>query len=324
MAREPSEPDPATRFVAPADTVRILPPGNRPKKRPALPPVEDRKEVSGDSLMVKRRAFDESRVDRDRRGRFADIPGAGDDAPAKPSSQVRLAVRADDARRTQGQNPSNFPHPVTGHLMSKSEIGDTYEALFNAHGGQMLVAKYGDPPYTMVARAGGTGSRTTPLDFTVDHRAGELKSLNAAAPNQKTAMAAASVRRKEEAAAEAGLDPLLVVQVIDQPNRTVQVYVLEAFASKAVSRMTPVGEYAYSLADFESAQKLTGHHGKREQRAQAQGLKLAAKAAREPDREDEGSPDTDEDRPAQPGDRVIELRDGVPHVYTEPEPSEHG
>lgn len=248
--------------------------------------------------------WDEADHSRDRRGRFADIPGVGDDAPRRGAAS-RFAARTDDARLSQGQNPSHFVHPVTGHTMGKSEIGDTYEALFAQHGARLLEDRYQPPPpFTEVARLGGTGSRTTPLDFTIDGRGGELKSLSARAQNQKTAMRRAAVERKEQAAADAGLGPLLVAQVVDQETRTVQVYGLEAFASKQVTTMTHLGSYTYSLDDFEAAQQRTGHHAQRDARADAQ-----SKA-------DAGLGIDDEGLPIQPGDRVIELRDGVPHVYT--------
>lgn len=182
----------------------------------------------------------------------------------------RFAVRPDDARRQQGQVRSNFVHPVTGHSMGQTEVGDTYEALFEQHGAPLLTGKYGDPPYMAIARAGGTGTRTTALDFRVDHRGGELKSLSISTPNQKTAITREEVARKEAAVAAAKLDPLLVVQVVDQKGMSVKVYGFEAFASKAVSRMEYLGEYSYTLDDFEAAQRKTGHHEKREARAAAQ------------------------------------------------------
>jgi HK97 family phage portal protein len=185
-------------------------------------------------------------------------------------SNRRFAVRPDDARRSQGQTRSNFIHPVTHHAMGKSEVGDTYEALFEQHVAGLLTERYGNPPYQAIAKAEGTGSRTTALDFSVDHRGGELKSLSAATPNQKTAIKREEVVRKEAAVAEAGLEPLLIVQVVDQQNMSVKVYAFDAFASKAVSKMDYLGGYSYTLADFEAAQKRTGHHEKREARATAQ------------------------------------------------------
>jgi hypothetical protein len=215
------------------------------------------------TISLKRRAFDESRVRRDGDGQFADIPGVGDDAPA---SNSRFATRADDARRSQGQTRSNFVHPATQAPMGKTETGDTYEALFEAKGAPLLEARYGGG-YEAIAVTGGWLSRNTPLDFKVGEHGGELKSLSSKSQNQKTAIKKEEVERKQKAVAEAGLKPLLVVQVVDQDAGKVQVYAFEEFASKAVKKMEHVGSYDYTLADFEEAQKKTGHHDKREARA---------------------------------------------------------
>jgi hypothetical protein len=260
------------------------------------------------TIAVKRRTFDESHVHRDQEGQFADIPGVGDDAPRRGAAS-RFAARADDARRVQGQNPSHFVHPSTGHLMGKSEIGDTYEALFAQHAAEMLLERYGPPPYQEVAREGGTGARTTPLDFRVDDKGGELKSLSAAAANQKTAMRKAAVERKEAAVAAENLGPLLIAQVVDQETMTVEVFAYEAFASKVVNRMTPLGSYRYTLDDFAAAQQRTGHHAQREARAAAQ------KTTGAPEELPPGDDWVDEGA-ILPGDTVVELRDGIPHIYT--------
>lgn len=232
-----------------------------------------RRERQAMTLSVKRRtrAFRESDVVRDEDGRFADVPGRGDDAPATPArgTTVRRAVRADDARRTGRQTRSNFSHPVTGHAMGKTETGDTYEALFEAKGAPLLEERYGGS-YEAIAVTGGFQSRNTPLDFKVGEYGGELKSLSVNSTNQKTAIKKDEIERKEKAVADAGLKPLLVVQVVNQESGQVQVYAFEAFASKAVAKMEHVGGYSYSLEDFEAAQRKTGHHDKREARAAAQ------------------------------------------------------
>lgn len=252
---------------------------------------------AGLTLELKRRAFDESRVRRDGDGQFADVPGVGNDAPA---SNSRFATRADDARRSQGQTRSNFVHPATGAPMGKTETGDTYEALFEAKGAPLLENRYGGK-YEAIAVTGGWLSRNTPLDFKVGEHGGELKSLSINSLNQKTAIKKEEIERKQKAVADAGLKPLLVVQVIDQDAGKVQVYGFEEFASKAVKKMEHLGEYDYTLGDFEAAQMKSGHHDKREARA-------AGKSA-----------DTAKTEEFAPGDFVIQLIDGVPHVYTQPD-----
>lgn len=227
-------------------------------------PEQPRRERSSMSITLKR-TFREADVARDADGQFADIPGVGNDAPAA-GSRSNFASREDDARRSQGQTRSNFVHPVTGHALGKTETGDTYEALFEAKGAPLLEARY-PGTYEAIAVTGGWLSRNTPLDFKVGNRGGELKSLSSKSLNQKTAIKKEEIERKQKAVAEAGLEPLLVVQVIDQETGTVQVYAFEAFASKAVAKMEHVGSYNYALDDFEAAQKKTGHHHKREARA---------------------------------------------------------
>lgn len=172
------------------------------------------------------------------------------------------------------QTPSQFRHPDTGHKMGKTEIGDTFEALFQAKGAALLEQKFGGN-YELVSGqtkdGGGRGSRTTPLDFTLGSEyAGELKTLNKHAASQKTAIKAAEVARKQQAAKDGGMKPLLVVQVVDMDSKTIKVYSWPDFESKAVSRMQPVGEYSFTEADFKTAQGATGHWDKRQQRADAQ------------------------------------------------------
>lgn len=192
------------------------------------------------------------------------------------------------------QTPSEFRHPVTGHLMGKTEIGDTFEALFAAKGSHLLTAKYGGD-YQVISQK---GSRRTPLDFQLDHlHAGELKTLNRNARNQKTAIKADEARRKNEAAKAGGMSPLLVVQVVDTGNGQVKVYAFPGFASKTTQAMTHVGDYSYTAGDFRKAQETTGHWSQQKKRALSQGVKAAAGIA--------------------PGDTVIELRDGVPWIGTE-------
>lgn len=213
----------------------------------------------------------------------------------------RFATRVDDARLGQGQTRSNFIHPVTGHAMGKSEIGDTYEHLFAKHGADMVAKHEHTSDYHMIAGGendhGTRGSRTTPLDFRLDGtHGGEVKTLSASSANQKTAIKAEEVARKQEAVKKMGVKPLLVAQVVDQKKKEVHVYVHHEFASKAVARMEHVGSYKYSDKDFEEAQRKTGHWDKKEARAKAQ----------QPIPEEK----------IEKGDTVIETRQHHPHVYT--------
>ncbi len=184
-----------------------------------------------------------------------------------------MVDRTIDTGRAKVQTPSNFVHPSTGAQMGKTEIGDTYEQLFRARGAHLVEMHFGHP-YVEIAGAGsvkaGRSSRTTPLDFRLDdHFGGELKTLNINAQNKKTAIKREEQLRKIEEAARLGLEPLLVVQVVDQSKGEVSVFVFRGFASKAVSSMQHLGTYSYSREDFRRAQIRTGHWKQRHSRAAA-------------------------------------------------------
>ena len=141
--------------------------------------------------------------------------------------------------------------------MSKTEIGDTYEQLFNTHGAQLLAKKF-PGQYIPVSHAEG-GARNTPLDFQLNHTfGGELKTLSARSQNQKTAIKKDEIDRKLNALSGAKLKPLLVVQVVDQETGTVEVYAFPNFVSKVVRAMEYVGSYSYSADDFKRAQIAQG------------------------------------------------------------------
>jgi hypothetical protein len=177
-------------------------------------------------------------------------------------SQSRFATRKDDKRKAGGQTKSNFTNPQTGEPMSKTAIGDTYEELFRMRGAELLAKKY-KGPYLPVAHAetdSGRSSRTTPLDFRINHTfGGELKTLSAKSNNQKTAIKKDEVARKYSALIPDKLQPLLVVQVVDQDTNTVHVYSYPQFASKQVRAMEQLGSYSYSNDDFAAAQKALGY-----------------------------------------------------------------
>jgi hypothetical protein len=173
----------------------------------------------------------------------------------------------------RGQTPSAFVHPSTGAPMGKTEIGDTFEALFWKKGRALLESHFGHPYVEIAGAQAGGGARTarnTPLDFRLDHKyGGELKTLNVHAKNQRIAMKSEEVMRKQEAAKKNGWMPLIVVQVVDMQTGEVKVYVHEGFTSKRVHTMRHIGTYRYTQADFREAQKRKGHWDKRQRRAVA-------------------------------------------------------
>lgn len=172
------------------------------------------------------------------------------------------------AAEIAGQSPSHYIHPSTGHVMGKSEVGDTYEELFKAKGARMLEQRFGGHPYIRIA--GNEGARNVPLDFRLDSKyGGELKSLNINAKNQRIAMKTPEVIRKVQTAKKNGWNQLIVLQVVDQKTSTVHVYVHEGFQSTRVHRMEHLGSYTYTQKDFRHAQQRTGHWDKRHVRAVA-------------------------------------------------------
>src|SRR5215831_12623271 len=181
----------------------------------------------GDTLATVLAGWDERLHPRDRAGEFTREPGGG--------------VKVNPTGRRAEQTPSQFRHPATGHAMGKTEIGDTYEALFAARGKALLEKRFGGP-YRPISGAekttGGRGARNTPLDFALDHkRAGELKTMNRNATSHKTAIKKEEAARKNAAAADAGMTPLLVVQVVDPATGHVEVYAYPGFVSKTATAM---------------------------------------------------------------------------------------
>ena len=168
-------------------------------------------------------------------------------------SRNNAVVREDDARKAQGQTRSNFMHPFTDQPMTKTEIGDTYEELFERHGAALLAKKFPGMYQPISGKEG--GARNTPLDFKLDTTfGGELKTLSATSQNQKTAIKREEIDRKLEALKGMKLKPLLVVQVVDQSTGTVEVYAFPNFVSKAVKQMEYVGSYSYTKQQFKEAQ----------------------------------------------------------------------
>lgn len=181
--------------------------------------------------------------------------------PGKTASNV--ATREDDKRLRSREVPSTFVHPESGRLLSKSEIGDTYETLFQNHGAHLLEDTFGGD-YQQVSHYSG-GARNTPLDFRLDKTfGGELKTLSsegkaAARGKLKTSIKKEALDRKHLAIGKEGLRPLMVVQVVDQRTGHVDVYANEGFASKFVTQMRHLGSYDYTPDDFRKANEISGY-----------------------------------------------------------------
>jgi hypothetical protein len=184
--------------------------------------------------------------------------------------------------RAKIQTPSAFRHPFTGASMGKTEIGDTFEELFQAKGAHLLEKHFGAGPYAAISHAdtdvaGKKAPRNTPLDFRLNAKyGGELKTLNANAKNQKTAIKADEIKRKIQATQKARVDPLLAVQVVDMEKGEVNVYAYPGFVSKHVTAMEHVGSYTFSKSDFKKAQEASGQWAKSAMRAAQEQQKAGA------------------------------------------------
>jgi hypothetical protein len=230
------------------------------------------------------------------------------------------APKAKDKRHAQGQTKGNFTHPVTGHAMGKTEIGDTYEQLFQAKMRKELEREFGCC-LKLITGAGEGTARNTPLDFEIGGtHGGEVKTLSALSKNQKTAIKSEEVERKVKAVDAKGWEPLLVVQVVNQQTGEVSVYAHPAFESKAVSRMRLLGSYKYGEKDFRAAQEKSGHWEKAKARYLAEQKKAGTQTATQTKARlgERYDPPDEEGGVIEPGDTVIELRGGVPYIYTFP------
>lgn len=185
-------------------------------------------------------------------------------APA-PKTGGNAATRSDDKRLSGGQTATNFQNETTGAPMGKTETGDTFEQLFAAKGVSLIEERYGK--VELVTGAGAGTSRTTPLDLRTRTHGGELKTMSTKSNNLKTAIKKDEIDRKLHAVSTEKLKPLLLVQVVDQKTRKVNLYGMEMFGSKAVSKMEHFGEFAYTLNDFKKAQEKSGHATKSVDRA---------------------------------------------------------
>lgn len=186
--------------------------------------------------------------------RWQSFVSKADGLPPLPGYTGATEKEAAAAERG-GQTPSHFTHPVDGHAMSKTEIGETYEQLFQAKGAALLKDFPGE--YTQVSHLAG-GAKNTPLDFTLGNYGGELKTISINSGNLKTAIKKEEIARKLSALAAQDLQPLLVVQVVDQATGQVQVYTFPAFVSRSLVGMQLAGTYTYTLADFIAAQQARG------------------------------------------------------------------
>lgn len=225
-----------------------------------------------------------------------------------------------DKRTTGGQTKSNFIHPVTGHVMGKTETGDTFEQLFQAKMKAQLERDFGCC-LKLITGAGEGTNRTTALDFSVGNKGGEVKTLSSHALNQKTAIKKDEKARKIAAVTAMKKEPLLIVQVVDQEAGKVRVYGHLEFGSKTVKSMMMIGEYDFGAKDFEKAQRAAGHWDKKEKRAKDQAEKGVMTKSGEPKVGDAYDPPDEEGGVLEPGDTVIQLGDdGVPRIYTLPDP----
>jgi len=251
-------------------------------------------------------------------------PPEPSEPPVKPTN-IRKVVRADDKRKTGGQTKSNFVNHVTGEPMSKSAIGDTFERMFEVHGFEALNDVFGDDVEVFShakGETGKTGARNTPLDFRIGTRGVELKSMSTKSNNLKTAIKRKERDRKEAEVAKRGLQPLLLVQVVNQDDHSINIYAHDEFSSTAVKKMDLITTYYYNDADFWQATTDAGYGKTLNNLPKPDDTAIpgSAPSAEAPGAVAASAGWTDEtDEPIESGDTVVEIlaEDGVPTIYTQ-------
>lgn len=142
---------------------------------------------------------------------------------------------------TSGSEDQRKGLPKSGFAGTRTAIGDKFEAAFHNSGMADKIGKiYGGKLVPLTV-----GDRRSALDAKADNKTGiEIKTINADAANQKTAISTAQYERKMAAVDEMGLKgAAMVVQVVDTKSGNVAVYHYPDIASKSVSSMSYLGTY---------------------------------------------------------------------------------
>lgn len=276
----------------------------------------------------------------DELGRFTSGPGGG--VPAGPKrGQPHTAKRKPSSLGVTGE-----PNPVTGHIMSNTEFGDTMETLFRQRAGRQagFKAMFGARLRALVGQ--GDRARTGPLDYRTNEFGIEVKSLNIRAKDKRVKIARRAAAAKRNEAERLGVRGGIVVQVVDFDRGAVTVYGWDKGFTNTSVKASPtsvnvqfnpmtqgikVGEYRFTRAQWYAAQQATtrvdsaednwGNYdppdtmGKSDDlawRAELRKMREEANALPRPDAvqrlmKDRETPMTDEHEVIEPGDTVIEL-----------------
>jgi hypothetical protein len=180
----------------------------------------------------------------------------------RPGHPFRGNQYGDDAREGAEQRTSHFVGP-NGKPMSRSQIGDTMEALVTGHPAVRgaLRERFGGPITPLVGHQAGK-ARQGPLDLLVGDHGAELKSVHASSTTQKTTIKRAEAERKTRAAAELGLKPLQLGLLWEPRGEgyLAHLYAKEGFVPGAFrTQFEHLGTFAISDSDFAAAFTRAGY-----------------------------------------------------------------
>jgi hypothetical protein len=198
-------------------------------------------------------------------GRFAGAhsPGATISDRAYRRPLRRGQAKPGGGPGSVGQSPTKLFNHRTGKKMSKTEAGDTFEALAVRKARKHLVGYFGGD----VAQISGRGKRQTPLDFKVGKYGMEMKTMSKDGKNLKTAIKKEEYRRKVDDASRMRLTPATTAQIVNQRTREVEIWAVKGdFVSRQIygsggkptGSFDLVGKYRYTLAEFNAANATVG------------------------------------------------------------------
>lgn len=161
-----------------------------------------------------------------------------------------------DARVGATQRISKFISPA-GDPMTRSQIGDTMEALIATHPeiSAALQARFGGNITPLVGKLAGA-SRQNPLDLIIGNHGAELKSVHIESGTQATTMKRVESMQKTAQAESMGLKPLQL-GVVWQPgesSNTAHVYAKEGFVpGRFATQFEHLGSFPVSHEQFANA-----------------------------------------------------------------------
>jgi hypothetical protein len=189
-------------------------------------------------------------------GELSTVTAAGDLPGHDFRGNQWTGGKSGDAREGAKLRVSKFTSP-TGQPMTRTQIGDTMEALVVNHPEirGALRARYGGPITPLVGKQAGT-DRQNPLDLIVGEHGAELKSVHAESTTQGTTMKRSEAIDKETQAKEMGLKPLQLGVVWEPKGDSffAHLYAKEGFVpGRFRTQFEHLGTFPVSADDFAAA-----------------------------------------------------------------------